>query len=81
MNVRFYGRLADLLGDQLRLDLPAEGCPVAELRRLIADAHPAAAAAMLGPGVRAIVGDDVVGDGHMVEGSGTVEFFPPVSGG
>ena len=81
MNVRFYGRLADLLGEQLRPDLAAEGCTIAELRRLIADAHPAAAAAILGQGVRAIVGDDVVGDGHMVDGSGTVEFFPPVSGG
>ena len=81
MNVRLYGRLADLLGEQVRLDVPAEGCSVAELRRIVARAHPAAATAILGPGVRAIVGDDVVGDAHMVEAGDRVEFFPPVSGG
>ena len=79
MNVRFYGRLADLLGERVRLDLA--DCSVGQLRTAIAERHPAARAEILSQRVRACVGDTIVGEEHVVGPADEVEFFPPVSGG
>jgi molybdopterin converting factor small subunit len=79
MNVRLYGRLADLLGEQVQLDLA--GCSVGKVRTAMAERHPAARAEILSQRVRACVGDMIVGEEHVVSEADVIEFFPPVSGG
>jgi molybdopterin converting factor small subunit len=79
MNVRLYGRLADLLGEQVRVDVV--GCSVGQLRTALAERHPAARAEILSRRVRACIGDRIVGEEHVVGAGDEVEFFPPVSGG
>jgi molybdopterin synthase sulfur carrier subunit len=79
MNVRLYGHLADLLGEQVRVDVA--GCSVGWLRAAIAERHPVARAAILSGRVRACVDDAIVGEDCLVGADETVEFFPPVSGG
>jgi molybdopterin converting factor small subunit len=79
MKIHFYGRLAESVGREIEVDVP-ESCSVSELRALLATEYPRAANA-LGHRVRALVGDIVVADSHMVRSGDSVEFFPPVSGG
>jgi len=79
MKIHFYGRLAESVGREIEVDVP-EGCSVSELRELLATEYPRAANA-LGHRVRALVGDAVVADSHIVRPGDSVEFFPPVSGG
>lgn len=79
MRIHFYGRLADSLGQDIEVEIP-EGCSVADLRERLAIEYPHAANA-LGKRVRALVGDIVVADSHIVRPGDSVEFFPPVSGG
>jgi len=81
MNIRLYGRLADLLGEEVRLDLSADGCSIAELRAEVARHFPHAEAQIMSPRVRAIVGDAVVNEAKRVGDGDSVEFSPPVSGG
>ena len=81
MNVRFYGCLADVVGQEELVDLDAASCSVAELRSAIARQYPEAGAEIQGGRVRACVGDVIVGEGHRIGAGDTVEFFPPVSGG
>lgn len=79
MKIRFYGRLANLFGPDI--DFPIEeSCSVDELRRQLATVHPEAAS-LLGPPVRACVGDTMVAGDHGVRPGDSVEFLPPVSGG
>ena len=79
MKIHFYGRLAESVGREIEVDVP-ESCSVSELRALLATEYPRAANA-LGHRVRALVGDIVVADRHIVRSGDSVEFFPPVSGG
>lgn len=79
MKIHFYGRLAESVGREIEVDVP-ESCSVSELRALLATEYPLAANA-LGHRVRALVGDIVVADSHIVRSGDSVEFFPPVSGG
>ena len=79
MKIHFYGRLAESVGREIEVDVP-ESCSVSELRALLATEYPRAANA-LGHRVRALVGDIVVADSHIVRSGDSVEFFPPVSGG
>lgn len=75
-----HGRLADLLGREIAIPAPAR-CSIAELRRRIADEQPGAAEAILGPRVRACVGNEIVPDSFFPDPGETIEFLPPVSGG
>ncbi|HET9426825.1 MAG TPA: MoaD/ThiS family protein [Allosphingosinicella sp.] len=80
MKVIFFGKLRDALGDES--DLVAEqGETVAQLRRRLADLHPAASRDLLNPGVRACVDDVIVTEDFIVGDRESVEFLPPLSGG
>ena len=75
MRVLFFGRVADQLGHERQVDMPAAGCTVAELRRLIA-------AEVLGkPGIRASIDREVVGEDAFVRPGAEVAFFSVFSGG
>ena len=81
MTVRFFGRLGDLIGREVRLDPSRPAVSVAELRRLLARQFPHAEGDIANPSVRACVGDRIVGEDYVVEPDAEVEFFPPLSGG
>lgn len=81
MDVFFYGRLADRVGRQVSVDIPSDGCSVAELRKLIAKGHPEAGRDILVSRVRACVDDVVAAEAQLIRPGQSVEFFPPVSGG
>jgi molybdopterin converting factor small subunit len=80
MKIGFFGRLRDALGDEREV-AAEEGETVARLRVRLAGLHPEAAGEILRPGVRACVGDRIVGEDFPLGGHGRVEFFPPLSGG
>ena len=79
MKIHFYGRLAESLGRDIEIVL-SDHCSIADLRERLAVEYPQAANA-LGHRARALVGDIVVADSHIVRPGDSVEFFPPVSGG
>ena len=80
MKILLFGKLRDALGDER--ELAAErGETVGRLRRRLAGLHPEVAGDLLSPRVRACVADTIVGEDFVVDGSETVEFFPPLSGG
>lgn len=81
MEVRFYGKLADRLGRAVELDVPPQGCSVADLRRRLADAHPHAAGDLLSRTVRVCIDDRIASEDQRVEPGQAVEFLPPLSGG
>ena len=80
MNVRFYGRLAEVLGPQVEADV-APGSSVADVRRLVTEKFPGGAATLASARSKACVGGSIVGDHHMLSDGDAVEFLPPVSGG
>jgi molybdopterin converting factor small subunit len=81
MDVTFYGRLADVAGRRITVELPAGGCSIAELRLMVAREHPALADVIASPRTRPCIGAAIVGEDHHVDGRQAVEFIPPVSGG
>jgi molybdopterin converting factor small subunit len=75
VRVLFFGRVADQLGRERQVELPAAGCTIAELRRLIA-------ADVLGlPGIRASIDRQVVGEDAFIRPGAEVAFFSVFSGG
>lgn len=81
MRILFFGKLGDLVGREVRLDLPTEGCSVAELRRLLAAKYPNAAGDLSTTSLRAFVDDALVGEDHRIAPGDQIEFLPPLSGG
>lgn len=80
MRIGFFGRLRDSLGDEREMAAEA-GETVASLRARLAALHPEAAGDLLGPRVRACVGDRIVAEDFELAGEERVEFLPPLSGG
>ena len=78
MQILLYGALADVLGRQVEIDMPA-GCSIAELRRKLGSDHPQASRDLRRS--RAIIGANAVADDYHVTANDMVEFLPPVSGG
>lgn len=79
--ILFFGRVGERLGPEGRLDLPAEGLAVREIRRLLAGRDEVAAEALLRPDVRASVDLVVVGEDAMARPDQEIAFFSLFSGG
>ncbi|HYD38060.1 MAG TPA: MoaD/ThiS family protein [Allosphingosinicella sp.] len=79
MRIGFFGPLRDSLGDEREI-AAEEGETVAGLRIRLAGLDPDARD-LLGPQVRACVGDRIVGEDFRLDGQERVEFLPPLSGG
>lgn len=77
--LRFYGRLAEEVGCDLRVRTPAEGLTIGALRRQLAEQY--GLQHLCSPRVKVAVGDEFVGDDHLVRGGDDVEFLAPLSGG
>ena len=80
MLIYFYGGIGDRIGRSHELDVPEEATTIADLRRWLARAYPAAADE-IGGALRACVGDEIVGEAHDIRQADIVEFLPPLSGG
>ena len=78
MIVRFYGRLADAIGQEAEVNADGATC-VGHIRRLLLADHPGAADTL--SRARACLGNMLVDDGESVTADDRVEFLPPVSGG
>ena len=79
VTLNFYGRLTDRFGTRCLVELPPEGCTVAQLKGLLADAHEYAEIAS--PGVRAAIGDTLVPEDVLLRPGDEVDFLAPLSGG
>ena len=79
--ILFFGSLAERLGRETAVELPAEGCTVAELRCLLAERDQDFAAALGQPGVRASADKELVRDDQRVTPGQEISFFPILSGG
>ena len=79
IQVRLFARARDLTGvDKLTLDLP-EGATVGQLRRRLADEHPAVAGLLERSALA--VDDEFAGDDKTLPAGAEVALLPPVSGG
>ncbi|TPW02322.1 MAG: molybdopterin synthase sulfur carrier subunit [bacterium] len=79
--ILYFGRVGERLGAEGRLDLPAEGLPVGEIRRLLSEQDEVAADALLRPDVRASVDLVVVGEDALARPGQEIAFFSLFSGG
>ena len=80
MQVRFYGKLADLFGSEREIAIGAP-CTVGQLRQRLATDEPQAAKSLDNKRVRACIGDEIVQDDHVIPQGEVLELLAPVSGG
>lgn len=80
MKIKLYGRLGEKLGSEIDVNPPSGTDTVAKLRKALADMFPDSSTDFRRRS-RACVEDLIVGEGHKLAGTETVEFFPPLSGG
>jgi molybdopterin converting factor subunit 1 len=79
VHVRLFARAKDLVGaDAACLDLPDDAC-VADLRRVLAQAHPALAGLLERSAIA--VGNEFAGDDQVLSARAEIVLLPPVSGG
>lgn len=74
--ILFFGRLAEQIGRERAVDVPAGGCTIGELRALIGEEALTAGAGALASVDRKIVGDDA----RVMPGQ-EIAFFSALSGG
>lgn len=79
--ILFFGSLADLIGRERIVTLPAEAITVAELRDRLGQIDQSFALALSRPGICASVDRDVVPFDAPVRPGQEIAFFPLVSGG
>ena len=79
LRILLFGRVSDLLGREVEVLVPEDGCTVGELRRLISDQT--GSDALLQKGVRASLDKRVAGDDAVVRPGAEVAFFSVFSGG
>lgn len=78
MRVAFYGRLAETIGREVEIDLPAPAA-VTEVQRRLAELYPGSG--VDAARVRAAIGGTIVDGDRLVQPGETVEILAPVSGG
>jgi molybdopterin converting factor small subunit len=80
LRITFYGSLAEAIGREEELAVES-GASVADVRRKLANLHPAAAPLLERVGVRACVDDRLAGEHDPVPPGAKLAFLPPLSGG
>ena len=78
--ILFFGRLAEQIGREREVDIPDDGCTIADLRRRLVhdpDLHILA----LGGGMLASVDQQLVQDDAPIKPGQEIAFFSPLSGG
>lgn len=80
LKIKFYGKLAALISEEVEIDPPAGTGTISELRAALSETYPEASPDLRGRSM-ACVADTIVSDGYHLSGADVVEFFPPLSGG
>jgi molybdopterin converting factor small subunit len=80
MKILFYGRLAEAIGAEAELDVPA-GSSIARVREQLASEYPRAAGVLTSRRALTCVDGTLVRDDYLVRPTDRIEFLPPVSGG
>ena len=80
MRILFFGQLAERLGREIELDVPAP-CTIAELRTQLCEAIPDAAPQLSREKARACIDQVMVGEGALAAPDREIAFIPPLSGG
>lgn len=80
LKIRFYGKLREMLGEEVDIEPPAGTETISELRNALSNMFPEASQDLCRRSM-ACIGDAIVTDAHPFSGADTVEFFPPLSGG
>lgn len=81
VSIELCGRLADLAGPRIALDLPAGGCDAAALLRQAARQFPALAPMIAAGRVKVCVDERLVDPTTPIPLHGAIALLPPVSGG
>lgn len=81
VRVLFFGRVADALGREVELALPAQGCRLSDLRERLSALGEAAREALSRCDVRAAVDQMIADDASWVHPRQEVAFFSLFSGG
>ena len=79
--ILYFGRVAERLGAESSLDLPADGASMGEIRNLLAARDEVAADALLRVDVRACLDQVVVRDDVRARPGQEIAFFSIFSGG
>tara|TARA_R110000782_G_scaffold39381_1_gene91506 strand:+ start:1564 stop:1824 length:261 start_codon:yes stop_codon:yes gene_type:complete len=79
--ILFFGRVAERLGADCRLDLPEGGATLGEIRHLLASRDEVSADALLRLDVRTSLDQVVVGDEVRARPDQEIAFFSIFSGG
>jgi sulfur-carrier protein len=78
--ILFFGRLAEQIGREREMDIPDDGCTVADLRRRLAH-DPDLQILASGGGMLASVDQQIAQDDTPVKPGQEIAFFSPLSGG
>lgn len=84
LTVRYFAALREQVGlERETLPIPETGLTIVELVELLGEVHgPEVAEALIGPGVRIALNDELVdGRPELVRPGDVVAFLPPVTGG
>ena len=80
LKVRFYGKLGEMLGEEIEIE-PVPGTKtISDLRSTLAELYPEASADLRSR-TTVCLDDAIVNDETSVKHADTVEFLPPLSGG
>jgi molybdopterin synthase sulfur carrier subunit len=79
VRVLFFGKVGEVLGRAIEIDIPEAGCTVRELRSRITAM--AGRDALLKPGVRASIDKQVAGEEAWIKPGAEIAFFSVFSGG
>lgn len=78
--ILFFGRLAEQIGREREVDIPADGCSIGALRRRLAE-HPDLEILAPGRGMLVSVDQEILQDDGNVMPAQEIAFFSPLSGG
>jgi len=78
--ILFFGRLAEQIGREREVDIPADGCTMGALRKQLIEA-PDLHILAPGGGMLASVDQQIVQDDAPVKPGQEIAFFSPLSGG
>ncbi len=79
--VLFFGRIADTWGRSMTVSIPAEGCPLADIKGRIARQRGGGAAALNETCLRVAIDQVMAGDDAWVSPGQEVAFLSAFSGG
>ena len=81
MNILLFGKLAEPAGRQIALDLPDDGCTIADLRAALVRRFPGLATELAPNRAKALIDRVIASEADWVRPDQEVALLPPLSGG